>query len=258
VIWGGFPLVRLERSEFRLVEHLFQNHRRKRIDIDATLEGITGSVSVDNPVSPKVACIQSGGYSMYGGDPTLPAACTLLKSCSRSIVVEDAPWEQALVTVHGDALGNFVRHEFCADNLDRVHLCALKAKLPSGCQIHALDAKLAHQVVAEIGSLCLGAFQTPVKQVACGPGYCVIQGSRALSAATPAVVCRTGIDIQITTHPDFRRRGLATAVSAALILECLERKIEPHWSAANDWSADLARKLGYVEDFAFVQYFLPR
>jgi len=54
-----------------------------------------------------------------------------------------------------------------------------------------------------------------------------------------------GIEIQIDTREDHRRKGLAAACGAALILECLKRGIYPGWDAANMESVRLAEKLGY-------------
>ena len=55
---------------------------------------------------------------------------------------------------------------------------------------------------------------------------------------------------------DHRRKGLATVVSAALILDCLEKGKYPNWDAANSTSAKLAEKLGYVFDKAYDTYFV--
>jgi hypothetical protein len=41
------------------------------------------------------------------------------------------------------------------------------------------------------------------------------------------------------------RFGLARAVAATLMLECLERGLTPHWNAANPVSQQLAVSLGY-------------
>jgi hypothetical protein len=249
-------LVTLSPQEFGIVASLFEGHRLKRIDIDATLDGATGSVTTDNLRTPRTARIQSGGYSIFGGDPDLPESKQLVQECSRSIVVEDDRWEELLIQIQGHRLGKFVRYEFSSENLDQAHLQGLVGRLPTEFHLQAMDVELAGSAVKDIGQICLGAFRTPADQVDSGPGFCVAKGDRVVSAATAAVVCKYGIDIQITTHAEFRRLGLATSVSAALILRCLERSIEPHWSAANDWSAELARKLGYVEDFSFVQYYL--
>ncbi len=54
----------------------------------------------------------------------------------------------------------------------------------------------------------------------------------------------SGIEIEVATNYNHRRKGLATIVSAALILDCLEKEIYPNWDAANTTSAKLAEKLG--------------
>lgn len=53
------------------------------------------------------------------------------------------------------------------------------------------------------------------------------------------------IEIEIATNPDYRKRGLATAVSAKMVLECIKRNKYPSWDAANRISVAVAQKLGY-------------
>jgi predicted GNAT family acetyltransferase len=55
------------------------------------------------------------------------------------------------------------------------------------------------------------------------------------------------LEIEIDTHPDHRRKGLARAVAAALILYCLDAGIEPCWDAHNPESAALAEQLGFTD-----------
>ena len=54
-----------------------------------------------------------------------------------------------------------------------------------------------------------------------------------------------GIEIEIDTREDHRRRGLASACGARLILECLDRGLYPSWDAHDLRSVSLAEKLGY-------------
>ena len=54
-----------------------------------------------------------------------------------------------------------------------------------------------------------------------------------------------GIEIEVDTRQDHRRKGLATACAARLILACLDRGWYPSWDAQNVWSVGLAEKLGY-------------
>lgn len=54
------------------------------------------------------------------------------------------------------------------------------------------------------------------------------------------------LEIEIDTHPDHRRKGLATACAARFLLCCLHRKITPHWDAMTPISRSLAQKLGFA------------
>lgn len=75
-----------------------------------------------------------------------------------------------------------------------------------------------------------------------------------VSGASSYSSFRGGIEIEIDTHPEHRRRGLAYACGAALILKCLERGWYPSWDAQNPWSLALAQKLGYHFDKAYTAY----
>jgi GNAT superfamily N-acetyltransferase len=58
-----------------------------------------------------------------------------------------------------------------------------------------------------------------------------------VSDASSAAVGGGKLEIEIQTHRQFRRRGSARAVAAALILYCLKHGLEPCWDAANEPSA---------------------
>lgn len=80
-----------------------------------------------------------------------------------------------------------------------------------------------------------------------------------MSHAVSLMQCREGIHIGIETHPDFRNKGLATAVAAELLVHCIERGIDPHWSASSENAASihLAEKLGYVRDGVYEALGVP-
>jgi GNAT superfamily N-acetyltransferase len=63
-----------------------------------------------------------------------------------------------------------------------------------------------------------------------------------------------GIEIEIDTREDYRRKGLAYVCGARLILECLERNLYPSWDAHNRWSVALAEKLGYHFDHEYTAF----
>ena len=65
---------------------------------------------------------------------------------------------------------------------------------------------------------------------------------------------REGIEIEVDTLPSERRKGLASAACAALILRCLDEGLYPSWDAQNLSSVGLARKLGYEFSHEYPAY----
>ena len=84
-----------------------------------------------------------------------------------------------------------------------------------------------------------------------GLGVLLMQGQEILSGASSYTAYNGGIEIEIDTREDCRRRGFAYICGAKLILECLKRGLYPSWDAQNKWSVALAEKLGYHFDHAY-------
>lgn len=78
-----------------------------------------------------------------------------------------------------------------------------------------------------------------------GLGAVILKGEEIVSGASSYSGYRGGIEIEIDTKKEYRRRGLAYVCGAKLILECLKRNLYPSWDAQNLWSVALAEKLGY-------------
>ncbi|MDE7014441.1 MAG: GNAT family N-acetyltransferase, partial [Kineothrix sp.] len=76
-------------------------------------------------------------------------------------------------------------------------------------------------------------------------GVLVKKDGRPVAGASSYTTYRGGIEVEIDTKEEYRRKGLASVCGARLILECLARNIYPSWDAQNKWSVALAEKLGY-------------
>ena len=66
-----------------------------------------------------------------------------------------------------------------------------------------------------------------------------------VSGASTMTVFNKGAEIQVATRIDHRNKGLATACSSRILLECQDKKLRPCWDAANLESKHIALKLGY-------------
>ena len=81
-----------------------------------------------------------------------------------------------------------------------------------------------------------------------------LYNNELVSGASSYTSYEGGIEIEIDTRKDHRRRGLAYACGARLILECLDRGLYPSWDAQNLWSVALAEKLGYHFDHEYAAF----
>jgi len=89
-----------------------------------------------------------------------------------------------------------------------------------------------------------------------GVGFCILHIGQIVCCASSYSVYDDGIEIEIDTHPDCRRKRLATVAASALILDCLDRGKYPSWDAANLESVALAKKLGYVLHDPYDTYYI--
>ncbi len=87
-----------------------------------------------------------------------------------------------------------------------------------------------------------------------GLGFVAVKDGEIVAGASSYLVYHGGLEIEIDTRMDHRRRGLAYACGAKLILECLNRGIYPSWDAHNLASVSLAEKLGYHLDYEYLAY----
>lgn len=76
-------------------------------------------------------------------------------------------------------------------------------------------------------------------------GVFALQNGEIVCGASSYSAFDGGIEIEIDTHEAHRRRHLARACGARLILDCLARGLYPSWDAANLMSISLAQQLGY-------------
>ena len=88
-----------------------------------------------------------------------------------------------------------------------------------------------------------------------GLGVCILTGGEVVAGISSYsgygrrsdenLGCHGGIEIEVVTREDYRRKGLAYIGAARLLLECDKRGLYPNWDAANKMSVGLAEKLGY-------------
>jgi len=65
-----------------------------------------------------------------------------------------------------------------------------------------------------------------------------------------------GIEVSLYVDEEYRRCGIATALSSRLLKWCLENETRANWDAANVASCNLAEKSGYKLKGSYKAYYL--
>ncbi|MBR3105446.1 MAG: GNAT family N-acetyltransferase, partial [Lachnospiraceae bacterium] len=138
---------------------------------------------------------------------------------------------------------------------DRDLLHKFTDSLPEGYELKGIDK--------DIYDLCLtdpvtrdfvSSFESKEKYLEIGRGMVIIKSGRIVAGASSFTRYNEGIEIEVDTVEEERRKGLATIACAALILRCLEEGLYPSWDAQNMNSVHLAEKLGYEFDHEYTAY----
>jgi RimJ/RimL family protein N-acetyltransferase len=147
--------------------------------------------------------------------------------------------------------------KFSPDSLDLAKIHNLKRNIPPKFELQKINRdniRTVDSTVHRTIDLHFGSINGLLKQ---GVGFCVVHRKRIVSLAYSAFPFIDEFEVQVDTvdNPYYRRKGLATAVSAALIEHALENDIVPHWDAANLASRRLAEKLGYSDPVSWEAYY---
>lgn len=224
------------------------------------LQGVMGEVYVDAPVQPKSAMAIFRDFLFFAGIPNAELVLYKPKSCVLDTVImvgQNAAWHALICQCYGGRAKAVSRYAMKkqADIFDKDKLFEAVNALPKDYEIKVIDETLYYQCKANTWSRDLIFADTDYETwQRLGLGYAVCYGGQIVSGASSYARYRDGIEIEIDTRNDFRRKGLAYSCGAKLILACLENGLYPSWDAQNVWSAALAQKLGYEYDYTYTAY----
>lgn len=225
------------------------------------LQGHMGTAWVDDLENPTVAQITVGIFVFFAGNPETKEAEELLYNLPdfTLAIVDSDEWKNRIETVHVGSIEKFQRFRFekNPEHLDRKHIQNLLSTLPEGYEIKRIDKKIAKEPsFHELSEDFVSQFDSIDDFINRGVGYAILNEGQVVSAATSFSIYDDGIEIEVASHPNHRRRGLATIIASTLILDCLERGKYPSWDGANEESVKLAQKLGYKLKGSYDTYFI--
>ena len=224
------------------------------------LQGIMGAVVADDACAPASAAAVLGDFMILAGKPDaelLDLDRLPVEARPSILVPRAAGWADAIERHLGPRARRFERYATIKDPdaFDRRALERLAADTPPGISLHPIDEDLYQACLAEDWSRDLvSQFPSFERFDDLAVGIVAVEDGRIVSGASTYVRYRAGIEIEVDTRPDRRRRGLARAAAAALILICLDRGLYPSWDAHTAASLALARQLGYRPSHAYAAY----
>lgn len=224
------------------------------------LQGVMGKVYGNCQENPMSAMAILGDFAFFAGKLDRELALQGPRQSGQNFLIlvpRDQGWAELIENCHGGNVRKTLRYAIKKEPhvFSREKLQTVVDSLPEGYELTQIDQALflrckeipwCRDWVAQYGEYA--------QYQALGLGAVILKDGEPVSGASSYSSYQGGIEIEIDTREDYRRKGLAYICGAKLILDCLERGWYPSWDAQNLWSVALAEKLGYHFDHAYTVY----
>ena len=213
------------------------------------LQGIMGEIHTNLAEDAAMAIL--GDFAFYAGKPSEEMIRFKPESWKQDFMImvpQNDSWAQLIEKFYGDKAKRVTRYAFKKekDIFDVVKLEQAVLSLPEGYELKLLE-KPEYDMCQNSGWAkdLVSQYKDYDTYSRLGLGVVALKDGELAAGASSYSTYNEGIEIEIETRTDCRRKGLAYACGAKLILECLKKGLYPSWDAQNQWSAALAQKLGY-------------
>lgn len=248
--------------DLRSIAPLFQGQNDTLIL--ACLQGLHGHAYADNLQRPKSAKIITADFCFFAGEPSSDLVAHWPQTAGDCLILTppNPQWDAVIRTHYGNRAKPALRYAIkkeAPDLFDRALLHRIIRHIPDGHTLMMIDRSLYRQIqsLPWAQDLC-SQFPTYEDYHANGLGAVLCKDGEVLAGASSYIHYHGGIEVEIDTRSDHRRKGFALRCGAKLILACLERGLYPSWDAANMASVALAEKLGYHFDRTYSIYNVER
>lgn len=224
------------------------------------LQNVMGAVYADRSERPASAVAVLGDFSFFAGTPNEALVSHKPEAGGRGFMImipQNDAWANLIIRNYGDQAKKVTRYAMKkeAKAFDGQKLAAAVNSIGPEYEIRMMDEELFHLCRSADWSKDLVSQYPDYKTYErLGLGAVALRDGDLVCGASAYSRYETGIEIEIDTKMEYRRRGLAYGCGARLILECLARGLYPSWDAQNKWSVALAEKLGYGFDHEYTAY----
>lgn len=223
--------------------------------IYSCLQGYMGEAYTTRLQSPTNAAIKVGGFCFFVGNVDIELL-TFVANEYTILIPLGWYWQEAIEKIYPKAKRR-TRYALKKekDIFDTVYLKSIVQDLDQKYLLRQIDENIYAKIVTMSWAkdLCIN-YKDYHEYSKLGLGFVIFDNEDIVAGASSYTRYKEGIEIQIDTKREHRKKGLALVCAAKLILECMNRKWYPSWDAHNLGSLALAKKLGYHYDKEYVVY----
>jgi len=218
------------------------------------LQKVMGKIYVTDFEKPQSALAFVGCFAFYAGEPD--RELVMHKPAGFVIMTPQNEAWASLIEECWPSAKKETRFSIRKDTqFDIPVLKKMAETIPEGYELQRIDAEIYDQCLLDPFTCdFVSCFESKEQYLELGRGMVLLKNGRIVTGASSYTRYNEGIEIEVDTVEEERRKGLATAASAALILRCLDEGLYPSWDAQNMLSVHLAEKLGYEFDHEYTVY----
>lgn len=215
------------------------------------LQGVMGHIFADDKQHPTSAMAMLGDFTFFAGKADMELISYKPEWVEKDFMImipQNDEWKDAILKHYGNRARTVPRYATKKEPgvFEPKKLEQIVSLLPDGYELCMIDETVYHMCRANPWSVDLvSQFGRYEDYRRLGLGAVVQKDRQIVSGASSYSRYREGIEIEIDTCKEYRRKGFARICGAKLILECLKKNLYPSWDAQNQASLSLAKALGY-------------
>ncbi len=205
------------------------------------LQGCMGDAWADRKERPQAARIILADFCYFAGKVNKDLVAEEIKTQSRDFLIMVPPmndsgnaWAQEIEIVYQSHCKRVERYAIKKepDIFDRKNLEQIAAGLNTEYEVKLMDEEIFRQTREQDWAKDFTSQYADYQDYSRrGLGAFILHQGELAAGASSYTIYREGIEVEIGTREDHRRKGLASVCGARLILECMDRGLYPSWDA---------------------------
>lgn len=226
-------------------------------------EGVYGELWCDDESSPATAVIVSGDFLYLAGKPAFAdEVMAFAKGKPHAVFVPSCEgWFDILNAACGNKLIKVSRYRmhipesgFDRRRIEQI-LDSRDVLSIYGCELYPIgEREYAKCLTSDWAYSFVSNFSDYNDFEKHGFGFVIKHLGRIISGTSTYCYYSKGVEVEVSTAPEYRMRGLAKLTAARFVEECIKRGLKPNWDARNMASVKIASRIGFELSEEYTAY----